>query len=214
MILSMLLAWGCTTWTQGAPPSVLPEAPPPSATAPDTHGIVTRPDVELKTAIENFAPVYAWAGEPRLGLLVLGPDDAPFETWRLELGGSRLEGGELISSTSTVETQSSLPGLPTTGWREDAAHVLQDNLVSGGMRVVDLAVATWASDDAPPADWIFELRWVQSRPLPSAQLRVMDLANGEVMAIERVTATQSGEAFGRATERALAQTLETLTRRR
>jgi hypothetical protein len=193
------------------PPVSAAAAAKGDVTPPDVHTVKNVASIELSAAVEKFRPAYLREGSPRVGLLVLGPAQQPFERWRVDVVGLGLLDGQ--PKVTTLSGKSPLPGLATAGWKEEAAHVLQSTLVDAGVAVVDLPLEQWtATGDELPSDLVFELRWVNSDPLPAAQLRVLDVRTGRVLAVERASvAGAGGDAIGPASQKVLAQGLGTLS---
>lgn len=212
--LALLGLTGCQKpWTAGAGPMAVP--PPPVAAQADApppvvHSVKNDANAALAAALERFSPAYKQQGSPRVGLLVLSPGQQPFETWRVDVVGLGMIDGQ--PKATTLSGQAPLPGLSTSGWREEAAHVLQSSLVGAGVAVVDLPLTEWSgAEGSLPSELVFELRYVASDPLPSAQLRVLELQSGRVLVVERAAMSSAGgDAFGRATQKVLAQGLSAL----
>ena len=202
-------------WTLGAGPV---EVPPPVETAPalpaETHTVKNVDGADLEVAVAKYRAALAGRQTPTAGILVLDAGDQPYETWQSTMVSIGALNG--VPAVSEISGQEPLPALPVAGVGEEAADVMQQGLVSAGIRVVDLSVAQWSraagSGASPiPADLIFELRSVASDPLRQAQLRVIRLKTGEVVWVDRVPITaRGGDALGRSAERVLALALTEL----
>ena len=212
MIAFMLMLVGCAApWTLGAEPLEVP-VQTKASTAPekDLHTVKNPALENLGPALDRFSQAYVAAGSPTLGLLVLDSNEAAFETWRMTMMGMGLSGVD----SASLSGGEPLPALPMSGWKEEAANQLQQILVGAEVRVVDFPVAQWAKAEGGasstlPVQLVLELRYVESKPSPKAQIRLISMARGEVLGVERVVVTgRDWRSFGRGATRALAATLD------
>lgn len=193
---------------------------PAEAPAAEVHTVKDVVGRRMADAMDAFVPAWKRAGEPRMGLLVLGPGQRPFETWRLEVLGLAASDGP-----TSVRGREALPALPVAGWRARAASELEAALVRGGVTVIDLAAADWASaaptadqgGDASarlPADVVIEVRYVPRDPVPQTRVRALRLKDGALLAVaEAPVGDRSDLGFAAATRKATAEVLEALTQR-
>jgi len=212
----VLMTLACAKpWTLGAGPT---DVPPPSDDPPtvraDTHTVKHVDGVSLEVAVEKYRAALDGRKTPTAGILVLDAGDQPYETWHSTMVSvGALGGAPYVAELSGEEP---LPALPVAGVGEEAADVMQQGLVSAGIRVVDLSVAQWSraagGGASPiPAELVFELRSVASDPMRQAQLRVIRLKTGEVVWVDRVPiSSRGGDALGHAAKRVLALALTDL----
>lgn len=189
LLLPLLL--GCAApWTAGAGPMVVP--PAPAASAAKGAARVERDPHVLRKPVDQAlevgqAAVRQRLGEraaPRVAILVLNADEQPFQSSSTAITAVNLASGQVTSTT--VTSASPLPGLTGAGWKEEPSHALQESLLAAGLRVIDLPVAQWKADPSTvPAELLFELRAVQSDPLPELELRVIRMGSGEVLSVAR-----------------------------
>jgi len=165
----------------------------------------------LDAALESFGSLYAAQGSPSVGLLFLGPEQAPVSS-----GGSgslalAVPGVAVVGSYESASEQ--VAGLPAWGSYGEAAQALQEQLLAAGLRLADLPTAALAPDaPALAAELLIEVRTMPDEHMAQVQVRLLESDSGRILTVARHPAVEPGDPLLQrsAVEQALAAALTSL----